>query len=179
MESDDNNEDEMKNESPQYMSPSEDSDVEYLESTQSKVNRQNRVSRSVELNTNLAERALRTFLMSDPIKNREQGPLTSQASRITDSTQATDTKKNIRLTKEKNQAKQKPAMSATKTNLDADHGDVATKPLTRARAKILASQDSQANNENHSLATNTEYEIIPSHAPAISGSRLTIKRIKD
>ena len=54
--------------SPQYTSPSEDSDVEYLESTQGKENHQERVSRSVELDTNLVQRALRAFSMSHPVK---------------------------------------------------------------------------------------------------------------
>ena len=54
----------------------------------------------------------------------------------------------------------------------------ANKPLTRARARILSSQNSQAN-ENHSLATNAKYCTLPTHAQAPSGSRLTIKRLKD
>ena len=45
-------------------------------------------------------------------------------------------------------------MSATKSNLDADSVNDANKPITRARAKIIASQNSQANNENHPLVTN-------------------------
>ena len=45
-----------EDESPQYTSSTEDSDVEYLESTQNKGSHQDRVSRSVELNTSLAER---------------------------------------------------------------------------------------------------------------------------
>ena len=84
-----------------------------------------------------------------------------------------------RLNKSKNPAKQKPAISATKSSLNADSGNDANKPLTRARARILASQDSQANNENHPLVTNNEYELLSTHAPAPSGSRLTIKRLKN
>ena len=116
--------------------------------------------------------------MSDPIKYREQGSITRQASRINDSAQATDINKNLRLKKEQDQLQRKQSKIATKQNLDAESAQ-ANKPLTRARAKILASQDSQANNENHSLTTTAEYEIIPTHAPATSGSRLKIKRLKD
>ena len=137
------------------------------------------MSRSVELNTSLVNRALGTFSMSDPIKNREQGSITSQASRITDSTQATDINQNLRLTKEQDKLQQKQKKAAAKQNLDAESAQQENKPLTRARAKILASQDSQTNNENHPLATNDEYEIIPTQAPTASGSRLTIKRIKN
>ena len=140
------------------------------------------MSRSVELNTSLVKRALGTFYMSDPNKKMiipEQGSVSpSRASRITDSNQTEENNQNKRLYKSKNQAKQKPAMSATKSNLDADSVNDANKPLTRARARILASQDSQSNNENHPLVTN-EYELLPTHAPAPSGSRLTIKRLKD
>ena len=65
--------------------------MEYVESTHNKGSQQDRVSRNVELNTSLAERTLRTFSMSDPIKNREQGSVKpSQASRMTDSAQTTD-----------------------------------------------------------------------------------------
>ena len=117
--------------------------------------------------------------MSDPIKNREQGSITSQASRMTDSTQVTDINHNSRLTKEQDKLPQRQRKTATKQNLDAESAQQVNKPLTRSRAKILASQDSQVNNENHPLATSAEYEIIPTHAPAISGSHLTIKRIKD
>ena len=73
----------------QYTSPSEESDVEYLESTQGKGHHQERVSRSVELDTDLVQRALKTFTLSNPKKNsidQEQGSVSpSQASRITDS----------------------------------------------------------------------------------------------
>ena len=113
--------------------------------------------------------------MSDPIKNREPGSITSQASRITDSAQETDKIHNIRLNKEEDKIKRKQSKVATKQNLDADSVNEANKPLTRARAKILASQDYQVN-DNQTLATT---ELIPTHAPAPSGSRLTIKRIKD
>ena len=116
--------------------------------------------------------------MSDPINNREQGSITSQVSRITDSAQATDINHNKRLNKSTNIAKQKPAISATKSNLDADSINDANKPLTRARAKIIASQNSQANNENHPLVTIDETELLATHAPAPSGSRLTIRRLK-
>ena len=102
----------------------------------------------------------------------------SQASRITDSAQASELNQNKRLTKSKIQEKQKPAIFAAKSNLDAESGIESNKPLTRARARILASQDSQAN-ENKPLETNAEYEIMPTQAPAPSGSRLTIKRLKD
>ena len=132
--------------------------MEYLESTKGKEINQERVSRNVELNTNLVQRALRKFSMSDPNKNsiiQEQGSVSpSQASRITDSAQVSGINQSERLKKSNNQAKQKLAISATKSNLDAESGNDANKPLTRAR--ILASQYSQAN-ENHPLATNTEY----------------------
>ena len=133
------------------------------------------MSRSVELNTSLVNRALGTFSMSDPIKNREPGSITSQASLITDSAQETDKIHNIRLNKEEDKIKRKQSKVATKQNLDADSLNEANKPLTIARAKILASQDYQVN-DNQPLATT---ELIPTHAPAPSGSRLTIKRIKD
>ena len=115
-----------------------------MKNTQGQGVKQERVSRSVELNTSLINRALGTFSMSDPIKNREQGSITSQSSRITDSAQATDINHNKRLNKSTIIAKQKPATSATKSNLDADSINDANKPLTRARAKIIASQNSQA-----------------------------------
>ena len=133
------------------------------------------MSRSVELNTSLVNRALGTFSMSDPIKNREPGSITSQASRITDSAQETDKIHNIRLNKEEDKIKRKQSKVATKQNLDADSVNEANKPLTIARAKILASQDYQVN-DNQPLAIT---ELIPTHAPATSGSRITIKRIKD
>ena len=110
----------------------------------------------------------------------EQGSVSpSRASRITDSNQTEENNENKRLNKSKNQAKQKPAMSATKSNLDADSVNDANKPITRARAIIIASQNSQANNENHPLVTIDETELLATHAPAPSGSRLTIKRLKN
>ena len=110
---------------------------------------------------------------------KEQGSVSpSQASRITDSAQASEINQKNRLIKSIVQAKQKPALVATQSNLDAEPGVEANKPLTRARARILASQDSQAN-ENPPFATTAEYEIVPTQAPAPSGSRLTIKRLKD
>ena len=82
--------------------------------------------------------------MSDPNKNlinQEKSPVSpSQASRMTDSAKASEINQNKRLKKSKIQEKQKPAISATKSNLDADSGNDANKPLTRARARILASQ---------------------------------------
>ena len=117
--------------------------------------------------------------MSNPITNREQGSvIPSQASRITDSAQASYEYKTKWLTKNKNQTEQKSTKIATKSNLDAESANEAIKPLTKARARFLASQESQAN-ENHSLATSADYDLITTHAPAPSGSRLTIKRIKD
>ena len=117
--------------------------------------------------------------MSNPFKslnNREQGSeRPSQASRITDSAQVTDVNQNERLKKIKDQPKQKSAKSAAKSNIDAESANDANKPLTRARAKIIASQYSQSN-ENNSLATRAEI-VSQSHAP--SGSSLIIKRIKD
>ena len=162
-------------ESPQYTSPSEDSELEYLRNTQGQGIHQERVRQSLKLNTSLVQRALGTFSMSDPIKNREQGSITSQASRITDSAQETDKIHNIRLNKEEDKIKRKQSKVATKQNLDADSVNEANKPLTIARAKILASQDYQVN-DNQPPATT---ELIPTHAPAPSGSRLTIKRIKN
>ena len=65
------------------------------------------MSRSVELNEDLVERALKTFTMSYPFKdinNQELGPITSSlASRITGSAQTTDVNHNERLKKNKNQ----------------------------------------------------------------------------
>ena len=120
--------------------------------------------------------------MSNPSKNsidQEQGSvIPSQASRITDSAQVTDLNHNERLKKNKDQARQKSAKSATKSNLDAESANDAKKLLTRARARNLASQDSQSK-ESHSLATDADYCIIPTHAPAPSRSRLTIRRLKD
>ena len=132
--------------SPQYTSPSEDSEIEYLKQTQGMGNRQERVSRSIELNTSLVKRAFGTFYMSDPNKKMIIPKLkmsSSRASRITDSNQTEENNQIKRLNKSKNQAKLRPAMSATKSNLDADSVNNANKPLTRARAKILASQNSQ------------------------------------
>ena len=54
--------------SPQYTSPSEDSEMEYVETTEGSENHSERVSRSVELGTNLVQRALRTFLCPIQIK---------------------------------------------------------------------------------------------------------------
>ena len=71
-------------------SPSEDSELEYLRNTQGQGVHPERVRQSLKLNTSLVQRALGTFSMSDPIKNREQGSIGSQASRITDSAQTTD-----------------------------------------------------------------------------------------
>ena len=62
-------------ESPQYTSPSEDSELEYLRNTQGQGIHQERVRQSLKLNTSLVQRALGTFSMSDPIKNREQGSI--------------------------------------------------------------------------------------------------------
>ena len=97
----------------------------------------------------------------------------SQASRITDSAQAYELNQKNRLKKGIIQTKQKPAISATKSNLDAESGSEANKPLTRARARIIAVQNSQAN-ENHPLVAKAEFEIVPTQAQAPSGSRLTI-----
>ena len=83
----------------------------------------------------------------------------------------TDLNYNERLKKNKDQPKQKSTKVATKSNLDAESANDANKPLTRARAKILASQDSQSI-ENNSLATRAEI-VSQSHAP--SGSSLIIK----
>ena len=91
--------------------------------------------------------------MSDPIKNREQGSVKpSQASRITDSAQATDVNQNIRLKKDKDQSRQESAQVTSKTNSSAEFVNEANKPLTRARARILALQNSQTI-ENDSLTT--------------------------
>ena len=168
--------------SPQYTSPSEDSEVEYVETTKGSGNISERVSQSIKIDANLADKALKTFSILNPNKGliiQEQGPVTSsQASRITDSTKASELNQNNRLKKSKIQAKQKPGLCATKSNLDAEFNTEANKPLTRARARILASQDSQAN-ENPPLETTAEYVIVPTQAPAPSGSRLVIKRLKD
>ena len=149
----------------------------FQQSSQIQGNYQDRVSKSIELDTNLVQRALRTFSMSDPITNREQGSVIqpSQASRITDSAQASEEYNTKGLEKIEDKTKQKPRKIASKSNLDAEFGDDADKPLTRARAKILASQKSQ-NNEQNSLAPRAEI-VSQSHAP--SGSSLIIKRIKD
>ena len=101
------------------------------------------MSQSLKLSKNLVQRALETFSMSDLFKslnNREQGSvILTQASRITDSAQVTDLNKNIqRLKKNKDQPTQKSTKFATKTNLDAESANEKNKPLTRARAKILA-----------------------------------------
>ena len=102
-------------ESPQYTSPSSEGVIEFLGSTQGKGSHEERVSRSIELNTNLVERALRTFSMSDPIKNREQGSAKpSQASQITGSAQNTDKNTNTRLREERNQLKQKQNKNSNK-----------------------------------------------------------------
>ena len=87
----------------------------------------------------------------------------------------TDNKQIIRLKKKQDQLKRRQSKVIKRQNLDAGSANEANKPLTRARAKILASQDSQVN-ENRTLET---MELIPTHAPAPSGSRLIIKRIKD
>ena len=77
--------------------------------------------------------------MSNPITNREQGSVIqpSQASRITDSTQTTDFNQK-RLTKKKESTR-----FSTKTDFDVKSANEANKPLTRSRAKIIASQESQ------------------------------------
>ena len=156
--------------------------MEYVDTTKGSGSISERVSRSIILDTNLAKRSLMTFSMSNPNKNliiKEQGSVSpSQASRITDSTQASEIHQEKRLKNSKIQAERKPVISETKSNLDADHDIEARKPLTRARARIIASQNSQTN-ENHSLEEKAEYEIVPTQAPAPSGSRLTIKRLKD
>ena len=114
--------------------------------------------------------------MSDPIKNREQGSVKpSQASRITDSAQATDVNQNTRLKKDKDQPRQESAQVTSKTNSSAEFVNEGNEPLTRARARILASQNSPTI-ENDSLTTRAEI-VSQSHAP--SGSSLTIKRLKD
>ena len=56
-------------------SPSEDSELEYLRNTQGQGIHQDSVRQSLKLNTSLVQRALGTFSMSDPIKNREQGSI--------------------------------------------------------------------------------------------------------
>ena len=110
--------------------------------------------------------------------SQEQGSVSpSQASLITDSARASEVNQKEWLKKGIIQAKQKPAISATKSNLDAESGIEANKPLTRARARIIAVQNSQAN-ENHPRVAKAEYEIMPTQALAPSGSRLTIKRLK-
>ena len=96
-------EDEVETEdaSPQYTSPSEDSEVEHVKTTERSGNHSERVSRSIELDRNLVERAIRAFSMSDPNKkliSQEQGSVSpSQASRITDSAQASELNQNKRL----------------------------------------------------------------------------------
>ena len=104
--------------------------------------------------------------MSDPITNREQGSVIqpSQASRKTDSAQVSEEYNNKWLKKNEDKPKQKPMKIAPKSNLDAESGNDADKPLTRARAKILASQKSQ-NNEQNSLAPRAEI-VSQSHAPS-------------
>ena len=117
--------------------------------------------------------------MSNPFKSlnsREQGSvISSQASQVTDSAQITYVNQNERLKKNKDQPKQKSTKFAAKSNLDAESANYANKPLTRARSKILASQDSQSN-ENRSLATSAE---IISQSQAPKGSRLIITRMKE
>ena len=160
---------------PQYTSPSEDSDLEYLKNTPTKGTSQLRVSQSFELNKSLVNKALRTFTSSrsyNTLTSREpSSEVPSQASRITDSVHSTDLNQDKGLRKEKGRPKKESTQIATKTNLDAESTNEANKPLTRSRTKLLASKSSQLKSNENDPQTTSDDCIIPTHAPAPSGSR--------
>ena len=148
---------------PQYSSVSSyDSEVEHIKTTPVKGRNDLRVSQSLIMDKSQIQRALDTLTTSTSLmklNNWEQSSLRmSQASRITDAANFTNTQ-----------------VLNTKKNQPKKCANDANKPLTRSRAKILASQNSQSN-ENNPPTTSSDC-IIRTQAP--SGSRLTIKLLKD
>ena len=137
------------------------------------------MSQSLTMDENQIQRALQTFSASKNLissNNWEQSSIKpSQASRITDSTQHSSVEQSTQgLKPNPNPSKKGHAKAIAKTTLDAEF----VKPFTRSQARILASQDSQSI-ENNPPTTCAEYDVIPTHAPEPSGSRLIIKRLKN
>ena len=170
--------------SPQYPSASsEDEENNDNKIAPSKGGKERRLSQSLIMDDNQIKRALETFSASrNLLKSNKCEPSSkepSQASRITDSTQSISSGQPTQGLKLKpNPSKREQIKPAAKMNLDAEVIDETNKPLTRSRARILASQNSQSI-ENNPLNTCDDDCIIPTHAPAPSGSRLTIKRVKN
>ena len=173
-----------KQASPQYTSASsEENEIERIKTTPSKGRNELRMSQSLIMDKSQVERALKTFSASKPLANlnnwEPSSERPSQASRINDSTQVTNSDQIKQgLNSKMSQPKKESAKIAARTNLDAESVNDANKPLARSRARILASQNSQANENNHPPTTSSDC-IMSTHAPAPSGSRLTIKRFKD
>ena len=166
--------------SPQYTSASsEEEEITHMKTTP-KGRKELRMSQSLIMDESQVTRASKTFSASKSLLNSKNwepsSERPSQASRITNSTQVTNSVQIKQgLSSKKNQPKKKLAKVTAKTNLDAELVNEGNKPLTRSRSKILASQNSQVI-ENNPQTTSADYCIIPTHSPAPSESRLTIKR---
>ena len=169
--------------SPQYTSASsDDNEKDQHKNALSKGRKERRFSQSLIMDDSQEQRALKTYSASKSLINSNNWEPSSnkpsQASRITDSSQFTNleqTKQGPKL--KKNQSKKERVEVASRTNLDADPINESNKPLTRSRARVHASQNSQSI-ENNPPTTCACDCIIPTHAPAPSGSRLITKRFK-
>ena len=164
---------------PQYTSASSDGEeIEQNKNAPSKGRKVRHLSQSLIMDENQIQGALKTFSASKSLLNNgEQSSIQqSQASRITDSTPVESAElPNHGLKSKPNRPKKEQNKSVAKMNLDAEF---VNKPFTRSKAKILASQNSQSI-ESNPPTTCAEDCIIPAHAPAPSGSRLTMKRLKN